>query len=300
MDIQAIASFAIIAPDPVESRKLFVDALALPLKKHSAGEYYFSEQIAGSNHFGVWPLSQAAQACFGTSEWPSGRPIPQACIEFEVENTDAVHAAGQELEARGFTLLHTMRTEPWGQTIVRVLSAEGVIVGVSYTPWLRDRGAATSPSIIADRDNVRTVVTRVSHEIDRRHWPELRALFAAVVTADYTSLFGGEVLEQKADDLIDGWRRAFAPVPTTQHLLGPVDAEVKGDAATAQCHVRAYHLCPGLPGGDEWLVAGHYVFELAREAGAWRIRAMKLEVSYQSGNRKLFEEAGARAASSRQ
>jgi hypothetical protein len=296
MDIQAIASFAIIAPNPTQSRKLFVDALALPLKKHTADDYYFSEQIAGSNHFGVWPLSQAAQACFGTSEWPSGRPIPQACIEFEVENTGAVNAAGKELESRGFALLHPMRTEPWGQTIVRVLSPEGVIVGVSYTPWLRDRGLASSPSMIADRDNVRAAVTRVSHEIDRRRWPELRALFAEVVTVDYTSLFGGEIRQQKADDLIDGWRRAFAPVPTTQHVLGPVDVEVKGAEATAHCHVRAYHVCRGLPGGDEWLVAGHYVFELARGEGAWKIRAMKLETSYQSGNMKLFEEALASSA----
>jgi hypothetical protein len=297
MNIQAITSFAIITSNPVRSRKLFIDALALPLKRHEGDEYYFSEQIAGSNHFGVWPLSQAAQSCFGTSEWPNGRIVPQACVEFEVEDTGAVEAAGRELEARGFALLHPMRTEPWGQTIVRVLSPEGVIVGISYAPWLRDRGSAGSLAGIAERDGVRSVVTRLSHEIDARSWPALRSLFAETVTADYRSLFGGEVRQQKADDLIEGWRRAFTPVRTTQHILGPVDVDVQGAAATARCHVRAYHIGEGLPGGDDWLVAGNYVFDLGRTDGGWKIRAMKLETSYQSGNRKLLEEAGALAAS---
>ncbi len=66
------------------------------------------------------------------------RTIPQASIEFEVENEDAVAPAGAELERAGFELLHAARTEPWGQTVVRVLSDEGLIVGVSYAPSLHE------------------------------------------------------------------------------------------------------------------------------------------------------------------
>jgi len=57
MKILFISSVAIVTPDPVESRKLFIDALGLPLKRHEGDEYYFSESIEGSKHFGVWPLS---------------------------------------------------------------------------------------------------------------------------------------------------------------------------------------------------------------------------------------------------
>jgi hypothetical protein len=46
-----------------------------------------------------------------------------------------VAEAGKELEGRGYSVLHPARTEPWGQTIVRVLTDEGVIVGISYAPW---------------------------------------------------------------------------------------------------------------------------------------------------------------------
>ena len=54
-----------IAPDPSSSRKLYVEALSLPLQGEDDG-YQHSEQIAGCKSFGIWPLSQAARACFGT------------------------------------------------------------------------------------------------------------------------------------------------------------------------------------------------------------------------------------------
>src|SRR5207248_11549079 len=130
------AAFAAIAPDPPQSRRLYVDALDLPLAAGADGEYWHSEKIAGSKHFGVWPLRQAAEACFGTEEWPSDRAVPQASVEFEVEDADAVTTAGEELEQAGFELLHPARTEPWGQTVARLLSSEGLIVGLSYAPAL--------------------------------------------------------------------------------------------------------------------------------------------------------------------
>jgi catechol 2,3-dioxygenase-like lactoylglutathione lyase family enzyme len=136
MNVLFITSVSVVAADPPQIRKLFVDTLGLPLQKYEADEYYSSESIPGSKHFGVWPLSQAAEACFGTPEWPAGRTVPQASIEFEVEDEQAVAAAGEELQDAGFALLHPARTEPWGQTVTRLLTEDGLIVGVSYAPSL--------------------------------------------------------------------------------------------------------------------------------------------------------------------
>lgn len=136
MHVQFIASLAVVAADPPKSRELFVDALGLPLQTGGDGEYFHSEHIDGSKHFAVWPLTQAAQACFGVDEWPPDRVRPQVSIEFEVNDADAVaHAAG-ELRAKGFELLHDAREEPWGQTVARLLSVEGSIIGISYAPSL--------------------------------------------------------------------------------------------------------------------------------------------------------------------
>ena len=133
MDIGFIATIAVIAPDPARSRRLYVDALGLPLEG-AAGDYIHSEAIAGCKSFGIWPLEQAALACFGTSQWPADRPVPQVSIEFDVSSADAVDAAARELQETGHDMLHGARTEPWGQTVARLQSPEGAIVGVSFTP----------------------------------------------------------------------------------------------------------------------------------------------------------------------
>jgi catechol 2,3-dioxygenase-like lactoylglutathione lyase family enzyme len=132
--IERVTSVAAITPDPPESRRLYVDLVGLPLE--GQGDYIYTDQVAGCSHFGVWPLIEAAQACFGTSEWPADRPVPQASIEFEVSDRDAVTDAAHELTAAGCVLLHAPREEPWGQTVTRVLSPEGLIVGISYAPSL--------------------------------------------------------------------------------------------------------------------------------------------------------------------
>ena len=137
MDVLFIASMAVVTADPPRSRQLYIDALGLPLEGEGNG-YYSSGNIAGSKHFGVWPLTEAAQACFGTPQWPAGRVVPQASIEFEVKDADAVAAAGEELQAAGYELVHPARTEPWGQTVARLLSGDGLIVGISYIPMFHD------------------------------------------------------------------------------------------------------------------------------------------------------------------
>jgi catechol 2,3-dioxygenase-like lactoylglutathione lyase family enzyme len=136
MQIEFIASTAVITADPARSRKLYVEGLGLPLDHAEGDDYYHSEQVGGSRHFGVWPLRQAAQACFGTDDWPAHLLVPQASIEFEVADPDAVTAAARELEEAGFSMLHAARTEPWGQTVARFLSDEGLVIGLSYAPWM--------------------------------------------------------------------------------------------------------------------------------------------------------------------
>jgi catechol 2,3-dioxygenase-like lactoylglutathione lyase family enzyme len=133
VNIEFLSTVAVVAPDPPRSRQLYVDALGLPLEGEP-GDYQHSEQLRGCKSFGIWPLSQAAEACFGTPKWPPGRPVPQASVEFDVEDAAAVIQAVEELEQAGYELLHAARTEPWGQTVARLQSPEGAIVGISYIP----------------------------------------------------------------------------------------------------------------------------------------------------------------------
>ncbi len=141
MDVQFITSVAVITPEPAVSRRLYVDTLGLPLTAEADG-YLHSEDIDGCKSFGVWPLNQAAQACFGEPDWPVGRPVPQASVEFEVADAAAVQVAANELRQKGFALLHDARTEPWGQTVARLQSIEGTIIGISYVPAMHSQEGA--------------------------------------------------------------------------------------------------------------------------------------------------------------
>ena len=68
MKTKFMASCAVITPDPSASWRLFVETLGLPLETSAGDDYAHSEHIDGVKHFGVWPLTQAAQACFGTRD----------------------------------------------------------------------------------------------------------------------------------------------------------------------------------------------------------------------------------------
>src|SRR5438445_11749875 len=135
MQVLFVAGFGPIIRDLNTSKKLYVDVLGLPLK---GDDYLNTNELDGVKEFALWPLSQAAESCFGTTEWPKDLPVPQAWLEFDVAD---IEAATKELEAQGYKLLVSARKEPWGQTVTRLLSPDGTLLGITHTPWLRGEGA---------------------------------------------------------------------------------------------------------------------------------------------------------------
>lgn len=134
MDIRFIAGFAVITTDAANDKRLFTENLGLSLSPPvtvSDSAYLYTEDLPGAKHFGVWPLDEAAQACFGRPTWPDSHPVPQATIEFEV---DDVEGAAQELAAAGHRMVHPTRTQPWGQTVARFQTGDGLLIGVCVTP----------------------------------------------------------------------------------------------------------------------------------------------------------------------
>ena len=133
-EVRFIAGFGPIDRDVAESCALYGESLGIAFKEE-AGGYLYTGALEGAKHFALWPLSQAAQSCFGRDTWPEGVPVPQAWLEFEVDDVEKATAA---LEARGYRMLVRNKTEPWGQTVSRFLSPEGLLVGVTFTPALRN------------------------------------------------------------------------------------------------------------------------------------------------------------------
>ncbi len=66
-----------IVPEPTVSRKLYNHTLGIRFKEEE-GDYLHTETLEGAKTFALWPLSQAAQSCFGRESWPAEVPAPQA------------------------------------------------------------------------------------------------------------------------------------------------------------------------------------------------------------------------------
>lgn len=133
VDVLFVAGFGPIVRDPAASRKFYSEALALQFKEDTNG-YLYTGALDGVKHFALWPLAQAAESCFGVDQWPGDLSVPQAWIEFDVEN---IEEASAELKSQGYKLLVTTRKEPWGQVVTRLLAPEGLLVGITHTPAMR-------------------------------------------------------------------------------------------------------------------------------------------------------------------
>jgi hypothetical protein len=62
-----IAGFGPIVRDIGASDAFYMKELGLPLKKD--GDYRYTAELDGAKHFALWPLSQAAQSCFGSDQY---------------------------------------------------------------------------------------------------------------------------------------------------------------------------------------------------------------------------------------
>jgi hypothetical protein len=130
-----IAGFGPVVRDQKLSEQFYIRDLGLAFQREEGG-YLHTEKIEGAKTFALWPLSQAAHSCFGTDTWPKDIAIPHSWLEFDVED---IVSASKELKRRGHQLLVSAREEPWGQTVSRLLSPEGILVGVTFTPSMREK-----------------------------------------------------------------------------------------------------------------------------------------------------------------
>jgi len=135
MKVAFVAGFGPITRDATAARAFWGDGLGIELEEPVPG-YLTNDSLDGVKAFALWPLAQAAQSTFGTDTWPAGVPEPQAWLELDLGSVDEVAPAVAELRAQGHRLLKDVTEEPWGQTTARVLSPEGLLVGVTYTPWM--------------------------------------------------------------------------------------------------------------------------------------------------------------------
>src|SRR3954452_24096800 len=81
-----VTGFGPIVSDDA-SHRLYADTLGIAFEESEG--YLHTEHLDGAKTFALWPLSQAAESCFGAKEWPAHLPVPHAWLEFDIEAATA-------------------------------------------------------------------------------------------------------------------------------------------------------------------------------------------------------------------
>jgi hypothetical protein len=85
---------------------------------------------------------------FGKDSRPDNVSVPQPWLEFDV---GSVEKATAELESKGYKMLVKNKRESWGQVVRRFLSPEGLLIGVTFTPTMRDSKEEASQTKARER-----------------------------------------------------------------------------------------------------------------------------------------------------
>ncbi|SJL02525.1 uncharacterized protein ARMOST_05856 [Armillaria ostoyae] len=161
--------------------------------------------------------------------------------------------------------------------------------------------SATSYSAIdylLDKANIHDTVTKGVLYIDLLRWDDLeREVFTDDIRVDYTSLFGGEVVNVKSKDqsnrgkaCLKGWRKRYSGLLIDLPQPGSVPPPKK-------VRVYANYLVTLVPkDGNQELVqnGGRYLIEVSRitpsdGGNPWRMSSIKADVIYFTSNKEFYD-----------
>ena len=141
---------------------------------------------------------------------------------------------------------------------------------------------------LLDRAEISDLLARYSTALDSRDWPLLGTVFAPDAVCDYGTLGNPSGL----DEITALIRGTIGDLDATQHLVGNVVVDVRGDEATADCYLISQHIRRDTPGGDHYFLGGRYSDRLVRTADGWRIAHRTLHRMWTSGNREVVRRPG--------
>jgi ketosteroid isomerase-like protein len=124
---------------------------------------------------------------------------------------------------------------------------------------------------VADRFAIQDVMSNYAAGVDERDLDRYRACFAD----DVVIVGFGAEQTQGADQWVSEVIGKLEAFGATQHMLGPVYAEIKGDQANVRTDVQALHYMANDPETTLTLWAT-YVTEMRKIEGAWKISRHEL------------------------
>jgi hypothetical protein len=148
---------------------------------------------------------------------------------------------------------------------------------------------------LVDRAKITDHVLRYATGIDRHDWTLYRSIFTDQLTVDFSSWSGEPAASMNADAWVAGVRATLEPFDATQHVLTNFVIEVDGIEASCTCYMAAHHHLVTGDLREMHSIGGYYVHHLRRTAAGWLIHQLQLNVTWEIGDRALFEQAALRS-----
>lgn len=148
---------------------------------------------------------------------------------------------------------------------------------------------------LLDRARISDTVHQYATGIDRRDWSLYRDCFTDEVEVDFQSWNGAPPARMKADDWVAAVRDGLSGFDATQHLTANHVHTLAGNHATCVASMQAEHVLVSGAGDSRFTLGGYYTHQLVRTPEGWKIHGCRLTVTWQRGNRHLFEIAAQRA-----
>ena len=145
---------------------------------------------------------------------------------------------------------------------------------------------------LLDRLEIHDLLARYCTALDTRDWERLGEVF----TPDGVYEYGTLGSPQGVAAVIAAIRGTIGDLDATQHLVGNLVVDVRGDEATADCYLISQHIRRDTPGGDHYFLGGRYHDRLVRTPGGWRIAHRTLHKMWTSGNRDVVRRPTGGAA----
>ena len=174
---------------------------------------------------------------------------------------------------------------------------------------------------LVDRAVISDTLLAYATGVDRRDWALYRSIFCDEVKMDISSWSPAKGT-YRIDDWMAAVRESIVCFDATAHVLTDHVITLDGDRATAVAHMTATHyleahlglqsgsgkvLVHGAPAlgsdtgavgngrliGEIHMIGGFYTGQLVRAGDRWKIAEWTLMVTWEQGNRSLFEKAKA-------
>ncbi len=140
---------------------------------------------------------------------------------------------------------------------------------------------------LLDRAEISDVIHRYAMAIDTRDWKLFRTCFTDDVVADATS-FIPDLVVTGADEWVAWVAAGINGLDATQHIITNHAHDIEGDSAKCSSYMHAQHVLKNDLGSDQYLLAGHYNYHMARTPDGWKIKSYVVTVSWASGNAALI------------